>query len=164
MAWRRILHPTFLLPAFPALPGAVLFPRGVWYTGRATEYGAEGGLPVPRSSPYNLPRRRGRERGAGSEVRVTPGGLWSGAVYAAGESVLGGKAWATPDAVSNSCSLRACGSLSSFSDPQPPLGNRSRQHVEGPAGRREGNLWDQGHWGKTLVKYQAPCGSHFKES
>lgn len=37
-------------------------------------------------------------------------------------------------------------------------GNRSRQHVEGPAGGREGNIWDQGHWGKTLLSTKFPVG------
>lgn len=37
-------------------------------------------------------------------------------------------------------------------------GNRSCQHVEGPAGGREGNLWDQGHWGKTLLSAKLPVG------
>lgn len=112
---------------------------------------------MPRSSPYALPRRLGRERGAGSEVRVIPAGLWSGAV----RTPLG--SWCHKGRDSPAQVLLATLVSSEPSGPQALSltchlwGNRSRQHVGGRGGR-EGNLWDQGHWGKTLLSTKLPVG------
>lgn len=117
----------------------------------------ERGFPVPRSSPYTLPGRLGREQGAGSEVRVIPAGLWSGAVC----TPLG--SWYQEDGLAqmllaNLVPLEHAGPQALSLTCSHLWGNRSRQHVEGPAGGREGNLWDQGHWGKTLLSSKLPVG------
>ena len=120
LAWRRTLPPAVRLPPCP-WPDCH-FP----------------GCPAPPPRRGVGSRRKGAscapalQRGVG-ERRARGRGL----VRAAGEWVLA-EGWPGPGAVSSARSPRAFGSPTAFSGLQPRLGNRSRPHVERPAGWREG--------------------------
>lgn len=149
VAWRRILRPAFLLPSLPPYPALSPFPRcltprqvhGIWCCRKE-------GFLYPPLVPARRPADwlESEARGAG---RGHPAGLW-GCGLPAGESVSGGKGWPRPGADSSpALFLHSCPQELSLTCTHLS-GDRSRQHVEGPAGGREGKLWDQGHWGETV--------------
>lgn len=146
VAWRRTLASGCASASEPLAGLSLLRVSGAPAAPR--NGGTEGKrVPVPLPSP------------CGVEGRREPG---RGLVRAAGESVQAAKGCPGSGAISSSCSPCAFGFLRAFSDLQPRLGNRSRPHVEGPTGRREESVRDQGHWGKTGFTIELPVARELR--
>lgn len=149
VAWRRILHPTFLSPPLPLFPGLPSRPRGLApQPGDAIRCCRKGGF-----VRHGLRRAPCPTDGVGSRARGARCGS-SPRGSGRGQSVRRWAAAARPAGMAQP----GCGSQRLLRPGvRVPSPTCSRRHVEGQGGR-EGNLWDQGHWGKTLLGTKLPVG------